>query len=385
VLLAASCTVADRLAERGIGGTGAPITSAAGDTGVLGTITGFGSVFVNGLEIGTDRLGSVLIDGEARPLGDLRVGQVSKIVAGGSGRLEASAVEVVHEVSGPVESSAPGKLVVAGQRVSLTAHTIGAVPRAGAWVAVSGLRDADGAIVATRLDQRAPGEASLSGMLAGSGPDLRIGELPVRIQGAGVASGARVTLTGSLVDGVLIARSSVPAAADAFPAAVGRVVIEGYVRGADGRLSVAGSLTVAAGVGVALPAQSRLAVVEMRRDPMGSLVATELRGAPRLGRANGAGFAPGRGPASGMAAPGGPMPGRQPAPGAPVVGGNAPGPFGGSPSAGPQPVGPIGGAPMGGGPMGGGPMGGGPMGGGPVGGGPMGGGPVGGGPMGGRR
>jgi hypothetical protein len=366
VLLAASCTVADRLAERGIGGTGAPITSAAGDTGVLGTITGFGSVFVDGLEIGTDRVGSVLVDGEARPLGDLRVGQVSKIVASGSGRLEASAVEVVHEVSGPVESSAPGKLVVAGQRVSLTGHTIGAVPRAGAWIAVSGLRDVDGAIVATRLDQRAPGEVVLSGMLAGSGADLRIGDLPVRIQGAGVASGARVTLTGSLVDGVLIAQSSLPAAVDTFPASVGRVVIEGYVRGADGRLSVGGSLTVAAGAGVAPPAQSKLAVVEMRRDAMGSLVATELRGAVRLGRANGApasGFAPGQGPASGMGAPGGPMAGRQLVPGAPVVGGNAPGPFGGSPSAGPGSVGPIGGGPIGGGPMGAGPMGGGPMGG----------------------
>jgi hypothetical protein len=384
------------VAERGIGGTGAPYASNGGEIGVLGTITGFGSVLVNGLEVGINRVTKVVIDGEARPLTDLDVGQVTTIVAGGEQDLEAVSIEVVHEVSGPVQSSARGRLTVAGQSVTVTNRTIGSLPRVGAWVAVSGLRDAKGTIVATRLDPRDAGAVTVSGTLTGSDGDMRIGALRVELP-AGAATGSRVTVTGSFSGGTLVAQAATPAGADAFPASVGRLLIESYVSGGDGRLNLDGGVSAAAGAGVATPSRPTLAIVDLRREAGGALVATGLRGAPSFGGgAAGAMGARTSGPGPGGGAPGvmqgppftagGPGGGPQGAPG----GGGFAGPRstgqGGAlpqaapsgnepltaPPGGPMPSGTFGGGPMGGGPMGGGgfsgPMGPGPMGGGPMGG-----------------
>jgi hypothetical protein len=70
------------LAERGIGGTGTPpgnpelADRGIGGTGIVGVITGFASVCVDGLEIAYDRSAAVDIDGAAGTPAALRVGQI---------------------------------------------------------------------------------------------------------------------------------------------------------------------------------------------------------------------------------------------------------------------------------------------------------------------
>src|SRR5580698_2173075 len=72
-------------ADRGIGGTGAPSNGPAmadrgiGGTGIVGTITGFGSVFVNGLEVAYAPGTPMTVDGVAEPDAALRVGQLEAI------------------------------------------------------------------------------------------------------------------------------------------------------------------------------------------------------------------------------------------------------------------------------------------------------------------
>ena len=177
------------LADRGIGGTGAPPVALADKgiggtgiqpadaqkTGVLGVITGFASICVGGEEVAYAPTTPVSIDGQPATPADLRAGQLAAIQATGPG-LQAQQVLIRHEVIGPVQStSPPGLLIVAGQRVSLTPATLGQQPPVGAWVAVSGFRGADGTIAATRIDPAPPNTIELAGTVTADGPTLRIG------------------------------------------------------------------------------------------------------------------------------------------------------------------------------------------------------------------
>src|ERR1700722_13176099 len=129
-------------ADRGIGGTGAPASGPGisdrgiGGTGIVGIITGFGSVFVNGLEVAYTPTTPLTVDGASDPDAALRVGQLAAIVASDDHGLDAVSIDVRHEVSGPVTSvsaagvSASGgtgdsTIVVAGQRVAIDSDTEG--------------------------------------------------------------------------------------------------------------------------------------------------------------------------------------------------------------------------------------------------------------------
>jgi hypothetical protein len=78
--------------DQGIGGTGASIAPdesegdrGIGGTGVIGTITCFGSIVVNGLRIAYPENASMRIDGAAAPPAALRIGQVVRVIALESG------------------------------------------------------------------------------------------------------------------------------------------------------------------------------------------------------------------------------------------------------------------------------------------------------------
>ena len=128
--------VAAPASDRGIGGTGAPASGPAisdrgiGGTGIVGVITGFGSVFVNGLEVAYTPTTPLTVDGVPDPDAALRVGQLATIVASDDHGLNAVSIDVRHEVSGPVTSVSPDvvnpdteTLVVAGQTVAIdSAH-----------------------------------------------------------------------------------------------------------------------------------------------------------------------------------------------------------------------------------------------------------------------
>ncbi len=237
---------ANRPDEGGIGGTG---IGAATDTGVIGTIAGFGSICVGTTEIryGTDT--AIEIDGQQAGAAALAVGQVVEIVAHGSvPQLRAQRISVQYIVSGPVTGvdSGGGWIEVLRQRVQLSQATRldlvsnGELVAASkltpaAWVRVSGMRRADGVIVASRLSAAEPDErVRLSGRVSRTdGGELEVAGVPVR-------SAARLTLglsdevrvVGRWVGQVIAADSVEAVAAIPFSGRAARLDIEGYARAA---------------------------------------------------------------------------------------------------------------------------------------------------------
>jgi hypothetical protein len=149
----------------GIQGSGSPSPAAA-----VGPITGFGSVFVNGVEYIASGA-QILIDGQAGTEAQLHAGQIVAI----KGSVNADGVTgTATEVSFSGEAQGPATqidlagntFVVLGQTVRVTGSTLfdeSVQPadltglQAGTLVEVSGFPDAAGEIVASRLDLKAAG------------------------------------------------------------------------------------------------------------------------------------------------------------------------------------------------------------------------------------
>jgi Domain of unknown function (DUF5666) len=299
--------------DRGIGGTGAPPTGpqisdrGIGGTGIVGVITGFGSVFVNGLEIAYAPNTPLTVDGVSDTSAALRVGQLAAIVATDDHGLNAVSIAVRHEVSGPVTSVTTGggsgaqMLIVAGQQVAISNGTDGLrTVRPGDWISVSGLRQPDGVIAASRIDQRLPGPVLVRGPAMPSAGGWRIGDLSVRPPGnTSFEPGQSFTARGSIMNGTLSATTASPDVLTSDPAAffgshVQRMVIESYVSGADGRVRLGRGLLATAAPGIAVPAGAHRAIVELERGAHGGFIATHLRGAGRSVAPHRAPFAPER-------------------------------------------------------------------------------------------
>ncbi|MGU3477327.1 DUF5666 domain-containing protein [Methylobacterium sp. D48H] len=422
--------------DQGIGGTGMMRTDAPksgplgegdrgiGGTGVIGTIRRFGSIVVNDLRIAYPPEVEVHIDGTAAKAADLKIGQVVHVVARPEGGgLATGRIDVTSEVVGSVESVAPGRLVVLGQRVSIAG--LGGVWQPGARVAVSGLRRPDGVIVASLIEPRDTGPDRVAGPVRRVAGGLGIGGL--RLAGAdALPPGRRALVTGRAANGVLTVTNAAQVGLP-FPPGLKQVSIEAYIGRDSGRLDVGAGYAVAGRPGAQVPRTGSVRAVltaAIARD--GDLTVERLRiedriapepqrpDAPRFERErdrldlrNLPDEAPGRfgaepggrqGGLGGIGEPRGPAidtrPGGAVVPGSEGTGGfGAPrGGFGGTPPAGPGafPGGPggFGGSPGGPGPgPGGGGFGGGGFGGGGFGGGGFGGGGFGGpgGPGGGRR
>lgn len=304
------------LTERGIGGTGISPGPAAGEaatrladrgiggTGIIGTITGFASVCVNGLEVAYDAATPVQVDDSPARAEDLRAGELAVIEAGGtSPDLAARTIVVRHEVLGPVEAVEDdgARLKVAGQTVTLSPRTRGAtVVRPGEWIAVSGSRDETGNIAATRIDAPSPGTVIVHGRLEMSGLVWRIGTLELRLTGQTdlPPPGRDVVAAGRYQSGVLVVSALAPDRLAADPAGyfgpgIARLVIETEVSVADGWIRLGTAARVKA-PGFAPRAPGR-AIIEMERRG-GVFVPTDLTAPPGAGESP-AGPAPAFGPA----------------------------------------------------------------------------------------
>jgi hypothetical protein len=162
VLAAAATAIAGCGGGVGVGGTGGYAS---------GPITGFGSIFVNGVEFGDDTALVEDEDGVASSSAALRLGMVVEVdsgpINGVSGAQTAAATRIRYgsEVVGPVDSVNPGAgtLVVFGQTVAVTASTVfddslsGGLPSLvlPANVEVFGFFDAAASgFVATRIELR---------------------------------------------------------------------------------------------------------------------------------------------------------------------------------------------------------------------------------------
>ena len=137
---------------KGMGGTG---ISLSGDMSIRGRITGFGSICVNGLRVAYTPSLKVLGGTTAA---DLRIGQVVSATASFSeGQLVARNIALERIIAGRIDriDSARGTMTVAGERVLVSRMdpiTKGLKP--GGSVAISGFRDARGAVVATYIERQ---------------------------------------------------------------------------------------------------------------------------------------------------------------------------------------------------------------------------------------
>jgi hypothetical protein len=178
------------VADRGIGGTGMPAKGqfadrGIGGTGIVGVVTGFASICVDGVEVRFDKSVPISINGAVATAGQLRVGQLVVIDASRQATIpdsgaRARTISVRHEVSGPIESVDTGAdaIMVAGQRVAVLPTTwVAGRFGVGDWVAVSGLRQEDGTIVASRLDPARVGTLAVRGRISRAGDTIRIGNL----------------------------------------------------------------------------------------------------------------------------------------------------------------------------------------------------------------
>jgi hypothetical protein len=279
-----------RIVDRGIGGTGIGGTRIGG-TGIVGVVTGFASVCVNGLEVRLDATVPVLVDGMAAMARQLRVGQVVVIEAAGHEAAsrtaeDARTIAVRHEVLGPVESvdTETGAMMVAGQRVVVLPTTwVAGRFGQGAWVGVSGLRQPDGSIAASRLDRARPGTLTVRGQISRDGETTRIGSLILRGAAAGIIrTGAFVSITGRYVD-----RAAEVTAIDADPlsedpvryfgASARQVIVQGFVSLRHGTVWLGNGQSFPAGPDVrGAGSVWRNAIVRLERTEAVGFIATEL-------------------------------------------------------------------------------------------------------------
>ena len=212
------------LAGVGSGGTGQMAGSYA-----TGTISGFGSVIVNGVRY-DDSAARVTDDaGRARPLGQLAIGMVVEVEGRGdeaTGLGTADRIRIVSEVRGAIESidATARRFVVLGATVQTGAATV--FPEAGGLAALApgdrvevyGFADrGTGTIRATCIERRAAGDADgrikLRGTIAeydGARGTFRLGALQVDIRSL---RELRNLPSGGLRNGLLVSIESTAAPA----------------------------------------------------------------------------------------------------------------------------------------------------------------------------
>ncbi len=225
------------------GGGGSATTAASGSGGgtasaqravvTSGVITGFGSVYVNGIHFETNGA-EISKDGQRISQSGLRVGQVVHVngtVDDSTGKAVALSVKQDDDLEGPISS-----IDAVNQTFVVLAHTVRVTTETsfdstianfagltqGLQVEVSGLKNAAGEIVATRIEKRAAGETQLEVMgkvskLDTTAKKFNIGPLVVNYTGAtlrdfpasGLANDQNVEVKGSALNsaGELVATS----------------------------------------------------------------------------------------------------------------------------------------------------------------------------------
>ncbi|ADZ89628.1 hypothetical protein GV054_01680 [Marinomonas mediterranea] len=186
--------------DRGLGGTGLADDRGLGGTGIIGTITEFGSIWVNGLEIELDEHTLITIDGKKANETDLRLGQQVAVL---SHKVDsdwfAKEIQIQHALIGEVEEVTDDSLTILGEAVFRDPKAPGNWPNIsiGDRLAVSGYFF-NGAFYSTDVsrEHRASStnwQLSSLAYLDNKG-NLRLGNkrLP---SGIGIQAGDKVTIT----------------------------------------------------------------------------------------------------------------------------------------------------------------------------------------------
>lgn len=224
----------------GIGGTGATADSGMGGTGIVGTITGFASICVNGLEVHYDEATPMTENGQPAGMNRLAVGQVVAIDAAPSARgLEARRVVIMHALAGPVTHNDGQRMTVMGQPVRFASDAVRASAHAlpaGAQVRVSGLRDADGSVLASRVERAddLPEHSAVGEVHRNAIDGLAVSGRPLP------AEGTEALARGRWSGRELVARDVAADPGRPFAGRADRLVIEARIRVDDGRRRAAG-------------------------------------------------------------------------------------------------------------------------------------------------
>lgn len=194
----------------GGGETGTGVNNGGGTDVSVGTITAFGSVWVNGVEFETG-MSQVSLEGASSSYGALKVGMVVTVKGtinadGLSGTADAILAEEV--IKGPIDTIGTSSFTVLGQQVIVNEATLYETPLLNLGslsenndVEVSGIVKSAGVITATRVERKdALSTYKLKGVVSNTLPNtFVIGALTVNYAGvAGLPSG--VPADGMLVE-----------------------------------------------------------------------------------------------------------------------------------------------------------------------------------------
>ena len=244
--------------DEGVGGTGISFSvtqsrdasgnvegdEGVGGTGIFGIISAFGSIVVNGVHIDYEPETPVSIDGDHGTPSDFAIGQLVSVEADSTpgvfgARYQARLIEIQHAVVGPVGDvdEVARTFTVLGQTVRVPSSD--RLPDAGEWVKVSGLRDADGGVVATRIDSTLSSDGALvRGVVrADGGGVLALGRLRLpaaRTSEAALLAGDEVLVRGLVGGDGFMLKDLSKAAAEPFGGRMRELIIEGYVSSPDG-------------------------------------------------------------------------------------------------------------------------------------------------------
>ena len=245
-----------QVAQRpGIGGTGQVADSGLGGTGIVGVVTGFGSICVNGLKVEYAPETPLQRDGQPVPHSALAVGQVVALQAVEQGpRLQAGRIAVLDAAVGPLGTvdAATGRFTVLGEAATALVPADMASLKPGQWVRVSGQRLASGEIRATRVQTTPPGSAWVSGTLSRSATGAwQVGRTPLVAGAASLptasALGQEVGVYGVWTGERLQASAIQLGPTRAALGPVSDVVLQGYVHGVNGRELTLGFETLTLG------------------------------------------------------------------------------------------------------------------------------------------
>ncbi|WP_035639851.1 DUF5666 domain-containing protein, partial [Bradyrhizobium sp. ORS 375] len=293
--------------DQGIGGTGirGGQDQGMGGTGIVGVIQRFGSIFVNGERVSYAPNVPVTIDGEASSVKALKIGQLARVLAqrDARGALSTGRIEIVSEVTGPIEAVRPGELTVLGQTVISPGQE--SWRKVGAEVAVFGLRRSDGVIVASLVDPRTTATSRVTGVVVRDRNGVSIGGL--RLTGVDQALvGRRVQAEGRVAQGVMQVARIRPDDLKEF-ARASRLLVEGYVQRVGNELRF-GSGYVARDNSRFQPAGETRVVLNAVPDGAGGLRAESVQAVTRFPgeSVQGPQMPRGQGPVQGPGGPGGP-------------------------------------------------------------------------------
>jgi hypothetical protein len=225
----------------GLGGTGQALAASEGGlggTGIVGVVTGFASICVNGVEVEVDPSMPVDRNGAAEPLSLLEVGQLVVLQASGKGdQLRASRVSVMDAAVGPltVVDQRSGRFAVMGQSALALERDDLQGLAVGDWVRVSGQRLSSGEVRATRVQRVAPtAQAFTTGTYVATGVmGLAVGGTPLTVTSlpVGLRDGLEVAVAGDWDGARLRVREWRLQPTRQALEGVREVLLQGYVHG----------------------------------------------------------------------------------------------------------------------------------------------------------